>query len=64
MIRDGAFEFRHVSPGRYDLLVRRQGPGGEGAWALQEINVAGTSIDGLVLTLEPASHCRAWSKET
>lgn len=57
MVRNGAFEFARVPPGQYELTATRRGMGGDPRsteWATQEVNVAGTSVDGLVLTFEPA----------
>ena len=57
IVKNGAFELLHVQPGRYDLTASRGSSGGESGtseWATQELIVAGSNIEGLVLTLEPA----------
>jgi hypothetical protein len=57
---DGTFSLSGIEPGDYYVLARTRGPGLPGAriadrmWAMTELRVDGTNIDGVALRLAPA----------
>jgi hypothetical protein len=57
---DGTFSLSGIEPGDYYVLARTGGPGLPGAriadrmWAMTELRVDGTNIDGVALRLAPA----------
>jgi hypothetical protein len=53
---DGRFTFPHVPPGRYQIRARAQTtPTGAALFGVFSIELAGTDVDGIVMTLRPGA---------
>ena len=52
---DGRFSFGHVAPGRYRIRARAETVPGRPLFALGSIEVQGSDIDGIRITLRPAA---------
>ena len=55
LLPDGRFSFGHVAPGRYRIRARAETVPGRPLFALASIDVQGSDIDGIEMTLRPAA---------
>jgi hypothetical protein len=52
---DGRFSFGHVAPGRYQIRARAETVPGRPLFALASIDVQGSDMDGIQMTLQPGA---------